>query len=141
LRKVYIDTNVFDYVALRHEVYGEACKRVLSDIGKRIEAYCSYLVPIEMLGSLSEIDKELALKAVKAFFSFDIHLIELDELVIFLAGEICKKWRINGYDAVHAAAMRKANIRTIITENVRDFKKVPWIKVVRPIEYEKWISK
>ena len=30
--KVYIDTNIFDYVALKNVTYGESCKKILDDI-------------------------------------------------------------------------------------------------------------
>lgn len=63
MRKVYIDTNIFDYVALKHEIYGKACKEILDDVGTFLDTYCSFLVPIEILGSLSEIDVSIARKA------------------------------------------------------------------------------
>lgn len=136
--KVYIDTNIFDYVALKHEIYGRACKEILDDVGILLNACCSFLVPIELLGFLSQINQQTAYKALLAFFAFKINLIEIDKNLLFLANEIMKKSGLDGYDAVHAAAMKKENIKIIITENYKDFKKVSNVKIVRPRDYKRW---
>lgn len=136
--KVYIDTNIFDYVALKNATYGKACKEILDDIGTFLDASCSFLVPIEILGSLSEIDTKIATKALLGFFSFKLNLMEISEQLILNAGKIAKKDKINGYDAVHVAAMKKEKIKTVITENYSDFKKTKGIEIVRPFGYQKW---
>lgn len=137
-QKVYIDTNIFDYVALRHEVYGEACKEILDDIGVSLDASCSFLVPIELLGSLSEISTEIAFKALAAFFAFKLNLIDITPNVLTEASKIMEKTKINGYDAVHASSMKKEGIKTVITQNYKDFKKIQEIEVVKPLDYQKW---
>lgn len=136
--KAYIDTNIFDYVALRNVTYGRACKEILDDIGTFLEGSCSFLVPVEILGSLSEISTKTAAKALLAFFSFKLNLTEIDEKLILNASKMTQKDKINGYDAVHVAAMRKEKIKTIITENYDDFKRVKGIEIVRPLDYQKW---
>jgi predicted nucleic acid-binding protein len=136
--KVYIDTNIFDYVVLRNEIYGKACKEILDDVGILLDAHCSFLVPIEILGSLSEINSQIAFKALPAFFAFKMNLIEINKDLLSIASKIMHKTKIDGYDAVHAAAMKKENIKIIITENYKDFKKIPKIKIIRPLEYTKW---
>lgn len=138
--KVYIDTNIFDYVALKNVTYGEACKKILDDIGVILDANCSFLVPIEILGSLSEISTKISFKALLGFFSFKLNLIEITEKMILDASKLTKKTGISGYDAVHASAMKKEKIKTIITENYDDFKKVKDIEIVRPLDYQKWRS-
>ena len=138
MQRVYIDTNIFDYVALRHEVYGKACKEILDDIGGLLDASCSFLVPIELLGSLSEINVEIAFKALTAFFAFKLNLIDVNANVIVEASKIMGKTKINRYDAVHAASMKKEGIKAIITENYKDFKEIPKIEIVKPLDYKKW---
>lgn len=65
----YVDTNIFVYSALAHPVYGKSCKEIVDDIQNgKIEAFCGFLVPIELLGSLAEIDVKRAAVAVVAFF-------------------------------------------------------------------------
>ncbi len=136
--RVYVDTNIFDYVALRHEVYGKACKEILDDIGGFLDANCSFLVAIELLGSLSEINIEIAFRALSALFAFKLNLIDVSTAVLLEASKIMGKTKINGYDAVHASSMKKEGIKTIITENYKDFKKIPTIKIIRPLDYKKW---
>ncbi len=138
MQKAYIDTNIFDYVVLRHEIYGKACKEILDDIGSELNAYCSFLVPIEILGSLSEIEIDMAFKALSTFFAFKLTLIEIGSNLLLESSKIMKSTKINGYDAVHVAAMKRENIHTIITENYKDFKKIPRINIVRPLNYKKW---
>ena len=138
MRKVYIDTNIFDYVALKNITYGRACKEILDDIGVILDVSCSFLVPVEMLGFLSEISTKIAFKALLGFFSFKLNLIEVTEKLILSAAKLAKNTKINGYDAVHVAAMKKEKIKTIITENYKDFKVIKGIEIVRPLDYPKW---
>lgn len=138
--KAYVDTNIFDYVALKNITYGKACKEILDDIGTFLEGNCSLLVPVEILGSLSEISSKTAFKTLAGFFSFKLNLIEVNEELILNASKMAQKDKINGYDAVHVAAMKKVKIKTLITENYDDFKKVKSIEIVRPLDYQKWKS-
>ena len=132
----YIDTNIFDYVALKHPKYGLACKRITDDIRDgRLKAYCSYLVPIEILGSLARVDREIAAGAILAFFSFPIEMIPLDERIIREASEITLETGV-GYDAIHATAMRSRELQTIITEDIEHWRKMEGVKIIRPLEYD-----
>ena len=131
----YIDTNIFDYVALKHPKYGLACKKITDDIRDgRLKAYCSYLVPIEILGSLARVNRKIAAGAILAFFSFPIDMIPIDERIIREASEITLETGV-GYDSIHAAAMRRRNIRTIITEDIEHWRKIGSVKILRPLEY------
>jgi predicted nucleic acid-binding protein len=130
----YIDTNIFDYVALRHPKYGLPCKKILDDVmDGGLKAHCSQLVPIEMLGSLSRIDKGIAYSAVLAFYSFPIAMIPLSERIIREASALTLETGV-GYDAVHAAAMRSRGLKTVITEDVDHWRKLG-AEIVRPLEY------
>lgn len=133
----YVDTNIFDYSALAHPVYGEACKQIIDDIqNKKIKAYCSLLVPIELLGSLARIDMEKAAIALTAFFSLPINMIQVDEWVLQEAANIMLGSGTS-YDSVHAACMRTKGLDTIITEDITDWKKIKNVKIIRPLEYSR----
>jgi predicted nucleic acid-binding protein len=132
----YVDTNIFVYSALAHPVYGKACKQIIDDIQNgKIEAYCGYLVPIELLGSIGRIDAEKAAVAVSAFFSLPINMITVDERVIRNAARILADSNV-GYDSIHAACMQRDALDTIITEDITDWKKIKNVTVVRPLEYK-----
>jgi predicted nucleic acid-binding protein len=136
----YIDTNIFDYSALAHPVYGKACKQIIDDIQNgKIEAYCSFLVPIELLGSLARIDKKKAAVAVAAFLSLPISMIPIDEWILKDATGIMVDSGVS-YDSIHAACMRRKGLDTIITEDTTDWKKIKNVKIVKPLEYEKLVK-
>jgi len=131
----YVDTNIFDYVALKHPKYGLACKKITDDIRDgRLKAYCSYLVPIEILGSLARVNRRIAAGAILAFFSFPIEMITVDERIIREASKIALETGV-GYDAIHAAAMRRRDLQTIITEDIEHWRKIGGVKIIRPLEY------
>jgi len=133
----YIDTNIFVYSALAHPIYGKACKQIIDDIqDEKIEAHCGFLVPIELLGSLSKIDREKAAIAVEVFFSLPINMIQIDDRILLDAASITFQTGVS-YDSVHAACMRRKNLETIITEDVTDWKKIKTFKIIRPLKYKK----
>jgi predicted nucleic acid-binding protein len=137
----YIDTNIFDYSALAHPTYGKACKSIVDDIqNKTIKAYCGFLVPIELLGSLARIDAEKAGIAVAAFFSLPISMIQIDEEVLHDAARIMLDYGVS-YDSIHAACMKRRGLDTIITEDASDWKKIRNIHIIRPLQYEKSVRR
>lgn len=135
MKRFYVDTNIFDYVALRHPKYGEACKRITDDIRDgKIEAYCNFLVPVEILGSLASVDPQVSAGAITAFFAFPIKLIPLDERLLREASYIMLESGL-GYDSIHAAAMKRVGLKTVLTEDVDHWRRLEWIEIVRPLEY------
>ena len=138
--RFYIDTNIFDYSALAHPVYGKACKQIIDDVqNKKIEAYCGFLVPIELLGSLAKINPEKAAVAVQIFFSLPINLIQIDERILQDAVGIMVESGVS-YDSVHAACMQREGLDTIITEDIADWKKIKRVKIIRPLQYKKLVK-
>jgi predicted nucleic acid-binding protein len=136
----YIDTNIFDYSALAHPIYGKSCKKIIDDIENgEIEAYCGFLVPIELLGSLAQINPEKAAIAVAAFFSLPINMIQIDERIVEDAASIMLESGV-GYDSIHAACMRRKGLNVIITEDANDWKRIKNISIIRPLEYEKLVK-
>ena len=133
----YIDTNIFIYSALAHETYGEACKQIIDDIeNQKIKAYCSFLVPIELLGVLARIDPEKAALALEAFFSLPIKMLPIDERTLHEAAKLTLESGVS-YDCVHAACMQSQGLDKIITEDATDWKKIKKFKIIRPIEYQR----
>lgn len=100
----------------------------------RLKAYCSHLVPIEILGSLAKVDREIAAGAILAFFSFPIEMITLTERIVREASKITLETGVS-YDAIHAAAMKSEGLETIITEDVEHWRRIEGMKIIRPLEY------
>ena len=140
MEEAYLDTNIFDYAALRNPTYGEACRDILEGIDKEFSATCSFLVPIEILGSLSRKGIQVAQGTLIGFFSFNLKIVSISQAIITEAAEIPKKTGINGYDAIHAATMKNEGLTTIITENYSDFEKIRGIRVIRPHDYRAWLA-
>jgi predicted nucleic acid-binding protein len=137
----YIDTNIFDYSALAHPVYGKACKQIIDDIqNEKIKAYCGFLIPIEILGSLARINYERAAIALKAFFSLPINMIQIDEQILQDAASIMLESGVS-YDSIHAACMNQKDLDTIITEDITDWVRIKKINIIRPLEYEKLVKR
>ena len=133
----YVDTNIFVYSALAHPVYGKCCKQIIDDIqNEKIEAYCGFLVPIELIGSLAKIDDAKVSIALDSFFSLPIRMIQIDESILQNAAKIMLESRVT-YDSIHAACMGRQRLDTIITEDVTDWKKIKRFKVIRPLEYNR----
>ncbi len=125
---------------MAHPVYGKACKHIIDDIeSKRIEAHCSFLVQIELLGSLARIDAEKASIALAAFFSLPINMIQIDEHTLQDAASILVESGVS-YDSIHAACMMRKGLDTIITEDVSDWRKIKNVKIIRPLEYERLVK-
>ena len=136
----FIDTNIFVYSALAHPIYGAACKQIIDDIqNEKIKAYCSFLIPIELLGSLSKIDAAKAAIAIDAFFSLPINMIPIDEQTLHDAASITLQSGVR-YDSIHAACMRRKGLDTIITEDAKDWKRIKHFTIIRPLEYEKTVK-
>jgi predicted nucleic acid-binding protein len=133
----YVDTNIFVYSALAHPVYGKPCKHVIDDIqNQKIKAYCSFLVPIEILGSLAKIYPERAPIALNAFFSLPIEMLQIGEQILQDAAYITRQSGVR-YDSIHAACMRRNGLDTVITEDVTDRKRMKNFQIIRPLDYEK----
>ena len=55
-----------------------------------------------------------------------------DEFTIMNALDISEKYKLHFFDALLVATMKENGIKTIITENDKDFEKIPFIKAVNP---------
>jgi len=64
----------------------------------------------------------------------NIKIFSIGDSSVISATNICSEFGISYWDALIAAVMRENKIYTIITENEKDFRKIPWIKVVNPFK-------
>ena len=121
--KVYIDTNIFVYAVIHHPRYGDACSRILRDMGRRFEAHGSHMVALELLGSLAKIDPGIARRAVKLYLALDMLIHGIDEEILHMASLINETINI-GHDSIHAAIMIANEIPAIITNDLDDWRKL-----------------
>ncbi len=57
--------------------------------------------------------------------------------ILLEAIKIISETGIDGYDAIHVATMKMERISTVIIENYKDFKKVRWLNIIRPLDYSR----
>ncbi|MEM2927899.1 MAG: type II toxin-antitoxin system VapC family toxin [Nitrososphaerota archaeon] len=136
----YIDTNIFIYAIENHPKYGEVCKKILENIEKKkLEAYASILVLVEIVNVLKKIneilkerkEKELDIKKnIDAILSLPIKWIELNFAIIRRASEY--RYRISGIDYIHLASMELNMIHEIISAD-KELDKVDFIKRIEPL--------
>lgn len=50
------------------------------------------------------------------------------------ANSISRDYKLHFFDALLVATMYENNVSKIITENKKDFRKVPWIEVINPFK-------
>lgn len=62
----------------------------------------------------------------------NIKIIKINKSTILSAIDISSEHNISYWDALIASVMKENHIYTIITENDKDFKKIPWLKVINP---------
>ena len=80
------------------------------------------------------IEPETALKIIEGFVEF-----ENWKVLTVAPGDLLRAVKINVeygvpyWDAQLLAVMDAGGIRTVITENEKDFKRVPWVTVIDPL--------
>ncbi len=123
-RQVYIDTNVFIYVALKHPGYYRRCYRVLEMlVEKEFTGYGSSLVVFELFGALSRISVEAAYEAVNSYLDLPLRILKINRETLEYAKEIALYSKTT-YDSIHAALVAQNNVEVVVTEDLEDWKKI-----------------
>lgn len=111
-------------MALRHPEFGQPCKGLLDEVVKgTYVGYGSPLVAYEIFGSLSKVRSELAVGAVRAYYSMPIRIIDPERRTYEMADSIASLSGVT-YDAVHAAIMMGAGVHSVATEDVDDWMRI-----------------
>ncbi len=62
----------------------------------------------------------------------NIKTSEVNKNSVLNAIDISSEYYISYWDALIVSVMKENNVYSIITENDKDFKKIPWLKVINP---------
>jgi len=129
----YVDSNVFFYARILDREYGKACSSVLRMTSSgELEASTSTLVPIEVANSMRKFGLgEAVASEIRAIFSLGIEVHGIEAADAQEAAEIFEKSRINPYDCLHAAVMKRLGLKEIISAD-KEFEKVDWIARLDP---------
>jgi len=137
-RRVYIDTNIFIYVALKHPDYYEQCYRVLDMlVSKEFNGYGSHLVLFELFGTLSRINVEAAYEAANSYLNLPLTILELNRETLDYAREIATLSNVT-YDSLHAALVAQNNINVVVSEDMNDWGRIlrVWPKIKKRFKTE-----
>ncbi len=140
MTKVLVDSNILIYAHQKNEKEKHSrCAEIVNSLVDSDEMCLSVQNLVEFSRVLSEkasIDKDLVRQYV-----FDIsesaHIISYDENTVLSALMISKQYKIHFFDALLAATMQENGISKIITENIKDFKKMAGIEAENPFEKSK----
>lgn len=123
-KQVYIDTNIFVYVALKHPDFYRACYNILNLlISKEFSSYGSHLVLFELFGALTRINVEAAYEAAISYLNLPLTMLELNRETLDYAKEIAKLSGVT-YDSLHAALVAQNHIDVVVSEDVEDWSRI-----------------
>ncbi len=138
--RFFLDSNILIYAYTVESGYKhEACRNVMTQI---FSGESDAVISNQIAGELSN-----ALLNKFGSSSDDVEMI-LDELIeydgltkvdytsrtIRKAVSNSKRYKIPFWDAVIAETMKENGIDEIITENEKDFRTIPWIKITNPFK-------
>ncbi len=140
--KSFYDTSVLVYAfdasdPKKHEI----CVNMMNElINSGKGAFISNQILGELFSVLTEsisipIDKKLASEIINDFVAAKSWVkYNYTYNTVRNAAKASDEYRVHFWDALIAETMKENGINTIVTENVKDFKRVPGIKVVNPFE-------
>ncbi len=77
--------------------------------------------------------KEIVKKIINDIIEFNNwQVLGLDETSIIIAIDLSIKYKIHYWDALLCATMKQNGVTNVLTENTKDFDKIPWITAVNP---------
>ena len=137
---VLIDSNILSYVfdesepekhTICNELVAECWKRK-RDFAVSVQNLSEFYVVVTKKIS-NPIPERVAKKFIELIIDFQgWHVFNYNAQTIKSAIGISTKNGIHYWDALVAATMRENNVFSIYTENGKDFKKIPWIKIINP---------
>ncbi len=136
--RFWVDSNVLAYAYDERDPKNVAALDVLEDAFKdgrgvigaqNLAEFCR----VALEKNVPPMPAERLARIVRALaHSVDIATYSSDALIV--AVELKRDCGLHFFDALLAATMREHHISTIVTEDERDFKKIPGLKVVNPFK-------
>lgn len=135
-----LDSNILIYAYDSSEKEKHTiAKNLLADCWKRKKVYAlsvqnlSELFVVTTKKITSPLKPDEIKKNIKDITSFsNFNIFAINKNTIINATNISSENNISYWDALIASVMKENYIYTIITENDKDFKKIPWLKVINP---------
>ncbi|MEK6924334.1 MAG: PIN domain-containing protein [Candidatus Micrarchaeota archaeon] len=135
MKRALIDTNVLAYACDETDAKSQvALKAIAGTDGGGVVSIQNLAELASILtrkkGGVSGEKAQMVLRRVRDA----LEVVSYDDDTVLQAVAINREYGTHFYDALIAAAMREAGLRTIITENSKDFRGIPEINVVNPFK-------
>jgi predicted nucleic acid-binding protein len=138
--RAFLDTNILAYAYDKSDPKRrKVCERL---VRSGFEGESSYCVSNQVLGELyvvltrnvaKPLPKEQAALIVGAFVeSPRWGKLNYNHLTVKRALEDLRTINASFWDIMTAETMKESGVGTLYTENEKDFRKIPWLKVVNP---------
>jgi len=135
-----LDSNILIYAYDSSEKEKHViAKNLIADCWKRKKIYAlsvqnlSELFFITTKKITNPVKPDEMKKNIQDIISFtNFNILDINKNSILAAMDISSEIGISYWDALIASVMKENHIHTIVTENDKDFKKIPWIKVINP---------
>jgi len=134
----FVDTNVFVYTeTMDDSVKHDIALSVISDMINNNNGVISIQVLAEFSKIIGKTMRADEINSRIADYQNSFPVLSYSIAEIKKANEIFETYNIHFFDALIVATMDSQNIRTIVTENESDFKKIPWLTVINPFKKDK----
>jgi len=139
-----IDSNILVYAYDVDEgEKNKTCKKIMKNIvNGNLTVFLSTQNLAEFFVNVSKkISKPLAPLEAKAILTeltslSNVKIRKIGELTILRAIDLVAKFGISFWDALIVSVMKENEVDVIISENGKDFKKIPGLKVINPFSRE-----
>ena len=134
--KTLVDSNILVYAFDKSdEKKHNIAKSVIESLCNSNEGVLSVQNLSEFARCSEKSKSNIAYSAIKHYiiqFIKTFQIISYNEKTVIAALQISSDYKIHFFDALLAATMEENSVSEIITENEKDFSKIPWIKVINP---------
>jgi len=136
-----IDSNILVYAFDQYdEEKRDAASKIISSLIEKGEIVFSVQNLSEFFViATKKIDRPIPLENAKnIIIKFaklpNVKIFPIHSQTIIKAIGISETYSLSYWDALIASVMQENNVNSIITENDKDFRKIPWIKVTNPFK-------
>ena len=137
-----IDTNILIYAfdvdeREKNKIASKLVEKVISNeiaivLSTQNLSEFYYIITKKIPNPLSHQDAKNTIS--KLIFLSNIKILRIKAVTIIKAIDISIEFNIAYWDALIAAVMQENKISIIITENEKDFKKIPWLTIINPFK-------
>lgn len=133
--KKFLDTNLLLYLEDKDDLAKNAIAiDVVNSVSKNRQGVISIQVLAEFSNKMTGILSASDINERLVDYQKSFQTLAYSSNEIRIANEFYEHYKIHFFDALIAATMKTNDINTIVTENKKDFERMPWLKVINPFD-------